>query len=206
MLVTSEDTHVGASTSARPVERAAWPRGRTGGAAGWGRHWHPEGEAHASSTRSPGERLVVEQGGGRLGGETPPGSCHWKPLFLAAPGQRGSASAGSDYLTQAPERAAVAPLLHRASPAGEADVTPLPRYLGWAVPRGGCADRDSTPHPAHSPACRGLSSSARLLGHPQAQPSSLALSRQLSTPRRNPLSLSPLPWNPDRFLCVQSVW
>ena len=108
--------------------------------------------------------------GACLGGETSPGSCHWKPLFLAARG--GAAPPQLVLITLTGSRACCggAPSPPQSRPGRQTSPHfPLPARLGCAW--GGCADRDSTPPPPHSPACRGLSSSARLLmGTPGPSP------------------------------------
>lgn len=179
---------------------------RTGGGEGWGRHSTPRGRPapqHPQPRREissgAGERAWVEKLPGLLPLETPlPGS----------QGQRGSASAGSDYphRLQNVLRWRPLPSTEPALPA-EADVTPLPATCQAGL----CAGR--VRRQGQHPPARPLASlpwpfflCQTPYGHPQAQPSSLALSEQLSTPR-NPLSLSPLPWNPDQpvSMCAERL-
>lgn len=117
-----------------------------------GRHRAPRGEGLPPNTRSPGERFAVEQGSAP-GWRNLPGLL---PLETPLPGS--SASAGSDYPHGLQSVLWWRPL-PSAEPALPADVTPLPATCQAGLR----ARRPPPPHPARSPACHGLSSSARLV-------------------------------------------
>ena len=69
------------------MERVARPHEEDTGWQGlWGDTAHPKGKA-CPPTPAAQERDSQWSRGARLGGETSSGSCHWKPLFLAAPPQ-----------------------------------------------------------------------------------------------------------------------
>lgn len=178
------------------------PTRRTRGGEGWGRHSAPRGGG--PPPQHPQPRREISRGV-CLGGETSPGSCHWKPLFLAAPGRRGSASAGSDYPHGLQSVLRWRPL-PSAEPARPADVTPLPATCQAGLRGGGCPDRDSNPHPAHSPACCGLSSSARLLmGTPGPGPPPWHCRSSFQHLETHPPCPLYYGTQTSRFLCVQ-IW
>lgn len=114
-----------------------------------------------------------------------PGSCHWKPLFLAA---RGSAAPPQLVLiTLTGSRTCCGGLSPpQSQPCRQKQTSPrfpLPARLGCA--QGQVRRQEQHPHPTHSPACRGLSSSARLLmGTPRPSPPPWHCQSSFPTPRK----------------------
>ena len=129
------------------MERAAWPHEEDTGRRGLGETQRtPRGRP---APQHPQPRREISRGA-CLGGETSPGSCHWKPLFLAARG--GAAPPQLVLITLTGSRACCggAPSPPQSRPGRQTSPHfPLPARLGCAW--GGCADRDSTPPPPHSP-------------------------------------------------------
>ena len=160
VLVTSEDTCVRCFHICRACE-AGSPAARGGHrvAGVVGRHSAPQGEGLPPNTLSPRERFAMEQG-------STPGWRNLRLLPLETPLPGSSASAGSDY----PHRLQSMPRwrpLPSTEPALLADVTLLPSTCQAGL----CTRRPPPPHPACSPACHGLSSSARLVtGTPRPSP------------------------------------
>lgn len=175
---------------------------RTGGGEGWGRHSTPRGrpapqhpQPRREMSSGAGEHAWVEKLPRLLPLETPlPGSPGPQLVLITLTGSRTCCGG--------------APSPPQSQPCRQKQTSPrfpLPARLGCA--RGGCADRDSTPHPARSPACCGLSSSARLLmGTPRPSPPPWHCQSSFQNLETHP----PCPLyhgtQTIQFLCVQSVW